>query len=334
MKLRHIVAGGLLAWTALQSSLLQAASDIQRPAMTSSKASRSLLLDITQAGTRLVAVGDRGHILISNDQGATWQQAKTPASVMLTAVNFADAKRGWAVGHQGVILHTQDGGMTWSLQRADGKPEQAPATACQEQQIGVPLLDVWFASAEQGYAVGAYGYFLETRDGGRSWAAVDDRLQNPDCLHLNAISAGEYGPRPLFIAGESGLIFRSLDLGASWASLPSPFAGSFFGVASFAPDLTLVFGLEGQLYRSANQGSSWTAVPTGVTVGLNGAAMTANGRLIVVGNAGQVLTSRDRGLSFTAQAQEDRQTIAAVVAQRGQLITAGEGGVKTLPDKK
>ena len=47
-------------------------------ALESAKASRSLLLDVTHAGNRMVAVGDRGHILYSDDQGKSWTQAKVP----------------------------------------------------------------------------------------------------------------------------------------------------------------------------------------------------------------------------------------------------------------
>ena len=39
-------------------------------------ASTSLLLDVTRAGERLVAVGERGHIVISDDRGKTWTQAE------------------------------------------------------------------------------------------------------------------------------------------------------------------------------------------------------------------------------------------------------------------
>ena len=63
---------------------------------------------LTAAEGRLVAVGDRGHVLVSADQGATWEQILVPTRAMLTAVAFADAKNGTAVGHDGVILATND----------------------------------------------------------------------------------------------------------------------------------------------------------------------------------------------------------------------------------
>lgn len=85
---------------------------LDRPAQVSPLASKSLMQGVTRAGARLVAVGQRGHILVSDDSGATWSQAKVPVSSDLTAVFFANDKMGWAVGHDGVILNSVDGGLT------------------------------------------------------------------------------------------------------------------------------------------------------------------------------------------------------------------------------
>lgn len=92
---------------------------LQRPAEISSRAPSSALLGIARAGSRLVAVGERGIVLLSDDNGASWRQSPAPVSVSLTAVQFVDARRGWAVGHCGVVLASTDGGATWSL-RLDG----------------------------------------------------------------------------------------------------------------------------------------------------------------------------------------------------------------------
>ena len=87
-------------------------------------ASRSLLQAVTLAGDRLIAVGPRGHIVVSADGGATWKQSPVPVSSDLTSVYFVDAKQGWVVGHDGVVLHTADGGDSWQLQ-LDGRKANA-----------------------------------------------------------------------------------------------------------------------------------------------------------------------------------------------------------------
>lgn len=95
----------------------QARNDLlEIPAVESDKAASSLLLDIAKAGERLVAVGERGHIIYSDDNGKSWEQAEVPVMVTLTALDFSTPEKGWAVGHDGVVLHTEDSGETWVKQ--------------------------------------------------------------------------------------------------------------------------------------------------------------------------------------------------------------------------
>ena len=42
-----------------------------------------------------------------------------------------------------------------------------------------PLMDVWFKNANTGFAIGAYGTFLRTDDGGKTWQMLEDVLDRP-----------------------------------------------------------------------------------------------------------------------------------------------------------
>lgn len=285
----------------------------------SAKASRSLLIDAAHAGPRLVVVGDRGHILFSDDQGKTWSQARVPTRQLLTAVFFLDDKRGWAVGHDAQILATTDGGATWNKQFEDLARE-------------APLLDVRFIDALHGFAVGAYGALLETTDGGQHWQDVGERLDNPEQMHLNAITQVE--DAGLFIVGEQGSMFRSSDDGLTWTPVQSPYEGSLFGVIGTAqPRTLLAFGLRGNLLRSTDFGDSWHAIdvqtPRGpLEFGLANAALLGDGSLVVVGNGGSVLRSRDDGQTFSLYNRADRLALAGVSGlSNDRLLLVGQGGV-------
>lgn len=305
--------------TAPAAHAAPAKSPLDRPAMISAKASKSLLVDVAQAGQRMVAVGERGHIVFSDDNGKNWTQAKVPVSVMLTSVYFPTPTLGWAVGHNGVILHSADGGASWSLQNADRDAGSDKA--------GAPLLGVWFSDPSTGFAVGAYGYLLMTTDGGATWTDHAAAVDNPDGWHLNAVRGIPGGA--VFIVGEHGKLFRSLDNGATWSSLPSPFEGSFFGVAPLAPDLVLVYGLQGRLFASSDQGASWQQVQTGVTSGLNAATRLENGKVVVAGNAGVVLVAADNRLDLVPELQADRKSVMAVLPAGGSgIVAVGDGGAK------
>ena len=286
----------------------------------SAKAAKSLMLDVVHAGKRLVAVGDRGHILYSDDQGQTWTQAKVPTRQLLTAVYFIDDKQGWAVGHDAQILASSDGGATWNKQFEDLKRE-------------APLLDVWFKDASTGFAVGAYGAVLETTDGGQHWEDISERLDNEDQYHLNAIAAVK--DAGLFIVGEQGSMFRSADWGQTWERLDGPYHGSLFGVIGTAEANTLLtYGLRGNLYRSTDFGSTWEPVELNAArgaleFGLSGATLLDDGSVVIVGNGGSVVQSHDQGLTFSVFNRPDRISLAAVTAAgNGNLILVGQGGVR------
>jgi photosystem II stability/assembly factor-like uncharacterized protein len=269
-----------------------------------------LLLDADRAGGRIVVVGERGRILLSDDEGESWRATASPTEATLTAVRFVDADHGWAVGHDGVILRSADGGTSWILAHSAPEREQ-------------PLFAVHFRDRRHGIAVGAYGAYLETTDGGRSWSARgilrDDR-------HLNAIA--EAGGGRLALAGEAGALLISSDAGASWTMLPSPYRGSLFGIIADGAERLLAFGLRGNVLRSADAGREWRRVEGTGEATLMGGRVLAPGQMALVGHDAAVLLSRDGGLTFALHHQRAGGAFSAVVrAADGSLLAFGERGV-------
>jgi len=274
---------------------------------------RLLIVDAASVGTRVVAVGDRGWIALSDDRGASWKRAKSPAAPLLTAVDFIDDKRGWAVGHDAMILATADGGETWTKQFS-GPLDQGP------------LLDVHFVDAKRGFAVGAYGTFYETSDGGAKWAA---RKVVADDKHLNAIV--DAGKGNLIVLGEAGTILRSGDSGATWQPVASPYKGSFFGGTTTRDGAVLAFGLRGRIYRSTDAGKTWTQVANASEASLMSASVLADGAIALTGAAGTLLVSRDNGETFKPLASGRRGVISkALAGAPGVILLLGESGVHEL----
>lgn len=305
-------------------------TDNLKPAVLSLKASSSLLLDVDRAGERLVAVGARGHILYSDDQGQSWVQAPVPVRQLLTAVDFVDDRHGWAVGHDSLILHTRDGGETWAVQYRD--PE---IDAPEDEGFGFlekPLMDVWFRDRQTGFAVGAYGLLLRTDDGGESWEDVSFDVDNEDGFHYNAIA--EIKGSGLFLVGEMGTMYRSADFGDTWETLEEmPYDGSWFGVAGTGqPGGVLAWGLRGNMFRSTDFGDTWEQVrlrtKSGAPVSstLSGGQLNDDGRLIVVGVGGVVAISSDQGRSFDVTVRPDRVALATGLSLGDSTLLVGQRG--------
>ena len=330
-----------------------------RPALPSDKAHESLLLAITSAGDRLVAVGERGHI-VHRDPGQAWQQAQVPVIAHLTEVDFPTPQVGFAVGHEGIILRSTDAGETWELihhelvagpERAAAKIPKLEAALEEAEAVGdlmdiemlemelddlyflaeaeevPPLLDVHFISSQLGFAIGGYNLFLVTEDGGDTWEDRSAALPNPQELHNNAIARDVNGR--LFIAGERGQIYRSDDQGLSWEDISPRYEGSFFGLFTTRDGLLVATGLRGHLFISRNAGESWEQPDNQAEQTLNGGLMMENGQLLIVGQNGEyLLGNSDRLTHYTLPG---RHSLQAVASQQGQYFAVGRGGVYPLP---
>ncbi len=316
---------------------------LDTPARPSPLAQRSQLSGLARAGNRLVAVGQRGHVLTSDDAGQHWQQAEVPVSSDLVALSFATPETGWAVGHDGVVLKSVDGGRRWTRQldgrglgglllafyQRHGDPKWlAEAQRLAAQGAENPWLDVHFADASNGWLVGGFGLLLRTADGGQTWQPLLHAADNPKGLHLYAVRqmAGE-----TFIVGEQGLALK-WDAGSSrFAAMALPYAGTLFGLIGHERAL-LAHGLRGNLLRSTDAGRNWQAVATGVQVGLTASTLDASGRFVIVSQAGHVLVSNDDGASFAPLKLAQPQPAAAVAAAGpGVLAVAGPRGVHLQP---
>jgi photosystem II stability/assembly factor-like uncharacterized protein len=314
---RRVAAAALVGGLALllPGSAFTEAPVVPGHAIPSALAAESPLLDAAHAGSRIVAVGVRGHVVLSDDNGNSWRQAKSvPTRAMLTAVFFADDRQGWAVGHDEVIIHTSDGGEVWELQHS------AP-----ENQA--PLLSVWFENPSHGLAVGGFSAMLETNDGGKTWSRVSSLGEEEGDLHLNDIFASSNGT--IFVAAEIGFIYRSDDNGKSWRELNPPYTGSFWGGLGLRSGALLVFGMRGHAFRSDDLGETWAEIETGTGKSLTGGAQLDDSRVMIVGLGGTILSSEDGGVTFTEAVRRGRRGIYAVVgAADGSIVLFGEKGVE------
>lgn len=320
------------------------------PALEQGGLESSLLLDIGIAGQRLVAVGEQGVIIFSDDEGNNWQQAKVPVSAMLTGVNFLSPTRGWAVGHDGIMLSSGDTGSTWQLvldgnqlntmrvkaieeslaelsTKVDGDPldietleyQLEDAQFAVEEGASSPLLDVLFLDSKKGFAVGAYGLLIETENAGVNWQYTGHKLPNPEGLHLNRLFFTKQGE--LFVLGEAGLLLKSNDQGLSWKSLSLPYGGSFFSMVE-SENLYLM-GLRGNALKRTNV-DVWEKIKLPIKSTIND-AVEVDGDVYLVGQGGVLLQKTVSG--FAAFSKRGLLSYSAVTYVGDQLIAVGEAGV-------
>lgn len=269
---------------------------IDRPALLVRSPLRSVMLGAARAGRRLVAVGERGVVLLSDDDGQHWRQASVPVSVTLTAVRFADAGHGFATGHGGVILSTADGGSTWHkvldgqaaarlVKAASASDDRAMKSADRLLSEGPdkPFLDLAVLDARHVVVVGAYGLAFRSQDGGESWQAFGANLPNPKGLHLNAVRArGD----SLWIAGEQGFVVHSSDGGRTFQVVAAGYAGSWFTAELPTDGEVVLAGLRGHVRRSTDDGATWTTVEVPAPASIIASSLDKDGRVLLAAQSG------------------------------------------------
>jgi photosystem II stability/assembly factor-like uncharacterized protein len=275
---------------------------------------RQLLLDVARTSDALIAVGERGSILRSVDDGANWQPAAVSVTATLTAVDFAtDGQHGWAVGHDALILTTTDGGRTWREAYRGENSEDS-------------FLDVCVLDRQTIIVVGAYGQYHRSTDGGQTWTA--QRLSEDD-YHFNRITRATDGS--LYLAGEHGTLLRSRDRGENWEGIHAPYDGSFYGILPISNGGLLAYGLRGRIYRSANAGDDWDFVANERRVLIACALQLRSGVIVLAGQPRAFFVSHDDGHTFSPWAASLTTGVAELIeADDGTLLALGEAGVTRL----
>jgi photosystem II stability/assembly factor-like uncharacterized protein len=174
-----------------------------------------------------------------------------------------------AVGERGHVLKSTDGGATWQQQRT---PTRANLTA------------VWFADAQNGWAVGHDEVILRTTDGGASWTRTHyepDRQQ--PLLDVWFANANEG-----LAIGAFSAVYRSTDGGATWA--PVEFAPQALAKPAPAPKPAAADAEDEELDMADDEGLDQPH--------LNAIAASSTGKLYVAAEAGHLYRSDDGGATW------------------------------------
>jgi photosystem II stability/assembly factor-like uncharacterized protein len=300
------------------------------PAVPTPDAEQGLFLGIAAAGSRVVAVGERGYIVYSDDGGKTWTQASVPISQTLTAVHFASDQIGWAVGHEGIILRTDDGGTTWSLQLtgydasrlglvvAEERLERARAELEQAERDGTGNID------DLEYAVEDAQIALESIQ-----MAIEEGPSNP---FLDVWFADE---KIGFAVGSYGMIFRTGDGGETWQAwgghISNPEGFHFYSLTRASRGTLFLAGEQGLLYRSRDLGEQWERLDSpyeGSLFGVVAGEGTGDEYVLIFGLRGNLFRSTDDGDSWAAvPSGTDLSIFGGTRLDDGSLTLVGNSGV-------
>ncbi len=291
-------------------------------------------LGIARSAAGYVAVGERGHILISKD-GSEWTQVVSPSRSKLNRVWFQDDKHGWAIGNHATILETKDGGLSWDLRYFDGMAE--------------PLYDIIDLSSDEYLVVGRRATAMISRNRGRTWERIENEITD---FQFHFFSLTRIRDGSLWVTGESGFVVKVSDSGETWEKVVSPYAGSLFGMLPVGRFGFVAYGLRGNVFVVRNHFRlqpedmeeydefelenlvdedelaeiGWEKVDSGTTQSLFGGATTATGEVFLVGVNGVGVRSSQRVTAFDVVDLSLNYSLSDVILLGSRALVVGQSG--------
>ncbi|MCI0685432.1 MAG: YCF48-related protein [Gemmataceae bacterium] len=210
----------------------------------------------------------------------------------LRAIQFIDAKEGWAVGDDGVIWHTIDGGQAWERQPT-GTRASLRSVCFLDPYLG------WAVGREELPSGGSVGVVLFTRDGGVAWKRLlvnalpglnQVRFVNNKVGFLLADGADQF---------PSGL-FKTVDGGKTWDPVRGPRTPGWLGADFHDGDTGILVGPWKSLLTLKRGGFGKANLDELGDLGARNlhAVQMLQKRVVAVGDGGLILTSATGGAAW------------------------------------
>jgi photosystem II stability/assembly factor-like uncharacterized protein len=210
-----------------------------------------------------------------------------------------------SIGGNQIFASSTDSGRTWSI----GKPESFRNR---------PF--VRFHGPDTGFAL-SNDSLLATLDGGKTWISRTASLPAHEALKSIYFLDG----RTLFLSGSGGLILKSSDGGATWATLS---AHTFPDVVNFdfpSPAIGYAACVSGSVLKTVDGGLSWSNLATGVVAAVRGVVFPSVDTGF--GLAGSnLLKTTDGGATWVIRFLEQADFIALRRAGSRGLVALGATG--------
>ena len=201
--------------------------------------------------------------------------------------------------------------------------------------------------AKQAVAVGAYGLYWQSTDGGENWNSSfhDELLIEDDRIFLEEIKQYEpenYEQEKQFLlphfnhvqvtdntwvmVGEAGFYATSNNQGKDWQILETEYFGSYFTAYKGKEGVTLA-GLRGNAFKTDINLTSWQQLDVPAPATIN-AMIQEDGTTYLFANSGNLFIADASGVKQHLFA--DGKAVLSGVVFNDKLVLATESGIKSI----
>jgi len=269
------------------------------------------------------AVGERGFMVVSNDNGNTWKERLSGTNYNINAQFFINENEGWICGSRThtipYIMHTTNSGEIWVTQYLGDY--QSPAF---DNIFFYNALIGWAVNVDDGYMLkttnggndwfysGGFGgssiFFIDenlgwgasnsydsgifkTTDGGTTWTNKDDHSSSSVYFANNNIG---------WAVGPGGIILKSTDGGETWVPKTSGTTENLTAIKFYNSNTGMCVGRGGTVLLSTDGGETWTLKNCGTLENLNSISFSNSTTAWVSGTNGIILSTTDLGDNWTS----------------------------------
>jgi photosystem II stability/assembly factor-like uncharacterized protein len=198
-----------------------------------------------------IALGGGNSIYTTTNGGARWASRGSGSGTRPFRFARTDANHLWTANNNSEVLYTVNGGRKWDrtiiqLQiDCDTCSNTADIAFLDNNLEGWAVINGLFTSSS---------WVWQSVDGGKTWQSLNITNTGP-LTGLAIIDAQTL----VAVSGNADLIFRSTNGGVSWASVPHPQGGTWFGAVRFVPGTQTgwTVGEGGKILKSTDGGASW-----------------------------------------------------------------------------
>jgi len=248
---------------------------------------------ITFGNNTFVAVGERGTVRYSSDNGSSWDNGTSGTTREFYEIAYGD-NTFVAVGQSGRHSYSSNNGTSWD----NGTWSDT------DHVTGVEFGNNIFIGSSS-------TNLTKSTDNGANWTPIGAGLKVSDVAFGDSI----------FVAcGAEGAIVTTSDNGSSWTTRTSGASTNTLYGITFGSNQFFSVGSSGKLIKSINNGSSWSTVDSTVSNSLY-SIVFGNSTFVAVGYR-TVIVSTDNGSTFTEM--ENRYTFNDVTYGNGVFVAVGD----------
>jgi photosystem II stability/assembly factor-like uncharacterized protein len=191
-------------------------------------------------GNRILAVGDQGTILRSDDGGTNWLVHQIPVVANFYFLEYTDSLTfyvgGGDVNGGGQIYKSIDGGQSWALLY---------------DNPSITLRDLDFVNDSLAFAVGRTGKIIKTTDAGQTWSNLSSGSVN------NFTCVAFLNPDTGYAGGDNFGLYRTDNGGVTWSQAFGCPTNNIYCMEFVNDTLGWMGAFGGTILRTFNGGLNW-----------------------------------------------------------------------------